>query len=59
MQEKTAFEIGLVLSGAVSAGAYSSGVIDFLIEALDNWYQQKQVQQQLHGDDYSQWEIPF
>ncbi|MBD2446627.1 patatin-like phospholipase family protein [Nostoc sp. FACHB-152] len=58
MQEKTAFEIGLVLSGAVSAGAYSSGVIDFLIEALDNWYQQKQIQQQLHGDDYSQWEIP-
>jgi hypothetical protein len=59
MQEKpAAFEIGLVLSGAVSAGAYSSGVIDFLIEALDNWYQQKQIQQQLHGEDYSQWEIP-
>jgi predicted acylesterase/phospholipase RssA len=59
MQEKSpAFEIGLVMAGAVSAGAYSSGVIDFLIEALDNWYQEKQMQQQLHGEDYSQWEIP-
>jgi hypothetical protein len=30
-------EIGLVLAGAVSAGAYTAGVIDFLIEALDAW----------------------
>jgi len=29
------YEIGLVLSGAISAGAYSAGVIDFIIEALD------------------------
>lgn len=59
MQEKCpAFEIDLVMAGAVSASAYSSGVIDFLIEALDNWYQQKQIQQQLRGEDYSQWEIP-
>ncbi|WP_363349714.1 patatin [Methylocystis echinoides] len=32
---KPTYEIGLVLSGAISAGAYSAGVIDFLIEALD------------------------
>lgn len=31
------FELGLVLGGTVSAGAYSAGVIDFLIEALDGW----------------------
>jgi predicted acylesterase/phospholipase RssA len=31
------FEIGLVLAGAVSAGAYTSGVIDFLLEALEQW----------------------
>jgi Patatin-like phospholipase len=31
------FEIGIVLAGAISAGAYSSGVMDFLIEALDAW----------------------
>src|SRR4051794_41980263 len=35
------FEIGLVMSGAVSAGAYTAGVIDFLIQALDQWHQGK------------------
>ncbi|TCT03166.1 patatin-like phospholipase family protein [Aquabacter spiritensis] len=29
------FEIGLVMAGAISAGAYTAGVMDFLIEALD------------------------
>jgi Patatin-like phospholipase len=31
------FHIGLAMSGAVSAGAYAAGVLDFLIEALDEW----------------------
>lgn len=31
------FEIGLVMAGAVSAGAYTAGVMDFLFEALDAW----------------------
>ncbi len=31
------FELGLVMAGAVSAGAYTAGVADFLIEALDAW----------------------
>ncbi len=31
------FELALVLGGTVSAGAYTAGVIDFLIEALDVW----------------------
>ena len=35
------FEIGLVGAGAVSAGAYTGGVIDFLVEALDAWYAAK------------------
>lgn len=35
------FEIGLVLAGAISAGAYSAGVMDFLIEALDAWEEAK------------------
>ncbi len=34
-QGRPVFEIGLVLAGAVSAGAYTGGVIDFLVEALD------------------------
>ena len=31
------YEIALVLGGTVSAGAYTAGVLDFLIEALDSW----------------------
>lgn len=31
------FRIGLAMAGAVSAGAYTAGVLDFLIEALDAW----------------------
>src|SRR5262245_59933100 len=32
------FELGLSLAGAISAGAYTAGVLDFLIEALDAWH---------------------
>jgi hypothetical protein len=31
------FELGLTMAGAVSAGAYTAGVIDFLMQALDEW----------------------
>jgi hypothetical protein len=31
------FELGLVMAGAASAGAYTAGVIDFLLEALEAW----------------------
>lgn len=34
-----AFEFGIVMAGAVSAGAYSAGVLDFLVEALDAYYE--------------------
>mgnify|MGYP000527780725 CR=1 FL=1 len=35
------FEIGLVMAGAVSAGAYTAGVLDFLLQALDAWQKAK------------------
>jgi hypothetical protein len=35
------FEIGFVLAGAISAGCYSAGVMDFIIEALDDYYAEK------------------
>ncbi|WP_281232918.1 patatin-like phospholipase family protein [Flavobacterium gelatinilyticum] len=35
------FEIGLVMAGAVSAGAYTAGVIDYLLQALDEWEKAK------------------
>jgi hypothetical protein len=31
------YQLGLSLSGAISAGAYSAGVLDFLLQALDCW----------------------
>jgi hypothetical protein len=31
------FHLGLCMAGAVSAGAYTAGVLDFLIEAMDAW----------------------
>ncbi len=45
MPENPTFEIGLVLSGTVSAGPYTAGVIDYLIEALDAWYLEKSRQE--------------
>lgn len=36
------FHLGINMAGAVSAGAYTAGVLDFLIEALDEWYRAKQ-----------------
>lgn len=35
MADRPKFEIGLTMAGAISAGAYTAGVIDFIFEALD------------------------
>jgi len=35
------FKIGLCMAGAVSAGAYTAGVLDYLIEALEIWDEKK------------------
>jgi predicted acylesterase/phospholipase RssA len=35
------FRIAINMAGAISAGAYTAGVLDFLVEALDAWYQAK------------------
>jgi len=35
------FELGLAMAGAISAGAYSAGVMDFLFQALDAWEKAK------------------
>ena len=34
---KKTFNFGLCLAGAVSAGAYTAGVLDYLFEVLDRW----------------------
>ena len=41
MSETPTFHIGICMAGAVSAGAYTAGVIDFLLEALEDWEQRK------------------
>ncbi len=36
------FRIGIAMAGAVSAGAYTAGVIDYLLQTLDAWEKKKQ-----------------
>lgn len=40
MENKT-FRIGICMAGAVSAGAYTAGVMDYLLEALRDWEERK------------------
>ncbi|GEO12080.1 patatin-like phospholipase family protein [Segetibacter aerophilus] len=35
------FYVGLCMAGAVSAGAYTAGVLDYLFEALEEWQKRK------------------
>ena len=42
MKKKT-FHLGLSLAGAVSAGAYTAGFMDYLLEALNNWQKAKEA----------------
>lgn len=41
LNRKNTFQLGLCMAGAVSAGAYTAGVLDYLIEALDTWDKKK------------------
>ncbi len=52
------FYLGLNMSGTVSAGAYTAGVIDFLVEAIDAWYAERARQMEQFGTDYEHWTIP-
>ena len=54
---KEGFEIGLVLAGAVSAGAYIAGMMDFLFEALDAWQQEKERNREQEADPKA-WDAP-
>lgn len=41
--DETTFRLGIVLNGTVSAGAWTAGVLDFLVEALDAWEEAKRA----------------
>jgi len=40
--EDSSFRIGLALSGAISAGAYTAGVLDYLFQALNAWERERE-----------------
>lgn len=43
MDDKDTFRAGICMAGAVSAGAYTAGVMDYLIEALERWDKAKKL----------------
>jgi len=43
MEEENTFHLGITMAGAVSAGAYTAGFIDYLIEVLELWEEQKKI----------------
>ena len=51
MKADREFQIALALSGAISAGAYTAGVFDFLIQALDEWENARTGKYLEKGDD--------
>nr|WP_299340114.1 hypothetical protein [Allomuricauda sp.] len=43
MDKKNTFHIGITMAGAVSAGAFSAGFMDYLLEALELWEEHKKI----------------
>ena len=41
MEDQNTFKLCITMAGAVSAGAYTAGVLDYLIETLDLWEKAK------------------
>jgi len=47
------FKLGINMAGAISAGAYTAGVLDFLTEALDEWHKAKAQGETVPAHDVS------
>ena len=60
MSDIPKFKICLTMAGAVSAGAFTAGVMDYLLETLELWEQAKIKNRNLGADhpDYN-WSIPM
>ena len=43
MEKPNTFRLGISMAGAISAGAYTAGVMDYLLEALENWQKAKEL----------------
>jgi hypothetical protein len=50
MEDNKKFKLAIVMAGAVTAGAYTAGVIDYLIECLQKWEIRKQKNRSLDSD---------
>ncbi len=48
-EDPSTFRLGIVLNGTVSAGAWTAGVLDFLVEALDAWEAAKRAGEDVPG----------
>jgi len=49
------FRLGIAMAGAVSAGAYTAGVMDYLLETLQKWQEAKDKNRAL-GSDHSEYD---
>lgn len=43
--DNTTFHVGICMAGAISAGAYTAGVMDYLLETLEHWEKAKRLQE--------------
>lgn len=43
MKNSKTFHLGLCMAGSITAGAYTAGVMDYLIEALEEWQKVKSL----------------
>ncbi len=55
MKDENIFKLCITMAGAVSAGAYTAGVLDYLIETLDLWEQVKTKNRTL-GENHSNYD---
>ncbi|MEQ8704570.1 MAG: patatin-like phospholipase family protein [Phaeodactylibacter sp.] len=54
-EQQNVFKIGIAMAGAVSAGAYTAGVMDYLLETLSKWEGAKERNKQL-GKDHPEYD---
>lgn len=50
MDSNKTFRLGIAMAGAVSAGAYTAGVMDYLLETLERWERAKTRNRSLGAD---------
>lgn len=55
MGDENTFKLCITMAGAVSAGAYTSGVLDYLLETLDLWEQAKEKNRTL-GESHPEYD---